>query len=127
LSAATRIAAEAGLDKAIVAAVSRERSARPRRRAAQRRARLATIGRSALPCKIFAAEFPAYGAVNPLPMTAKEIQAQLSDDEAMRCSRSRRRESGVCADAGSDGSRSRLSEALAHKVAAFRRGLTARD
>ena len=47
--------------------------------------RLATISaeRAALQ-KIFAAEFPDYAALsNPLPMTAKEIQALLSDDEAM--------------------------------------------
>ena len=34
--------------------------------------------------KTLAAEFPDYAALsNPLPMTAKEIQSLLSDDEAM--------------------------------------------
>jgi hypothetical protein len=34
--------------------------------------------------KTFATEFPDYAALsNPLPMTAEEMQALLSDDEAM--------------------------------------------
>ena len=78
--------AEAGtLDKAIVAAVSRERSKRDLAAEQRSRTRLAAISaeRANLQ-KTFAAEFPDYAALsNPSPMTAKEIQALLSNDEAM--------------------------------------------
>ena len=80
------LAAEAeALDKAIVAAVSKERAKRDVAAEARNRSRLAAIaGERAGLQKTFASEFPNYAALsNPLPMTAKEIQALLSDDEAL--------------------------------------------
>jgi CHAT domain-containing protein/Tfp pilus assembly protein PilF len=80
------LAAEAdALDKAITAAVSKEPSKRDA--AAERRTKDRLAGaaaeRAALQ-KTFAAEFPDYAALsNPLPMSAKEIQALLSADEAL--------------------------------------------
>ena len=80
------LAAEAErLDKAILAAVSRAKSQRDAAAEQRSRERLAAISaeRAGLQ-KTFAAEFPDYAALsNPLPMTAKEIQALLSGDEAM--------------------------------------------
>ena len=123
------LAAEAeALDKAIVAAVSRERSKRDLAAEQRSRARLATISaeRAALQ-KIFAAEFPDYAALsNPLPMTAKEIQALLSDDEAMVLFAVAEKESYVFALTRGHFDWKPIplgAEALAHKVAAFRRGL----
>jgi hypothetical protein len=78
-------AAEDALDKAIVAAVSKERSKRDAAAEQRSRDRLAAIAaeRATLQ-KTFATEFPDYAALsNPLPMTVKEIQALLSGDEAM--------------------------------------------
>src|SRR5438445_224030 len=80
------LAAEAEtLDKAIVAAVSRERARRDVAAEQRARDRLAVIAteRTRLQ-KTFAGEFPNYAALsNPLPMTAKETQALLSEDEAL--------------------------------------------
>ncbi len=98
------------------------------------RQRLAAIAgeRNALQ-KVFASEFPDYAALsNPLPLTAKEVQALLSDDEALV----------LFAAAGTDSPSDKKSyvfaltregfdwksiplggDALAAKVAAFRRGL----
>ena len=73
------------LDKAIIAAVSRERSKRDPAAEQRSRERLVVIAteRASLQ-KTFASEFPNYAALsNPLPMTAKEIQALLSGDEAL--------------------------------------------
>jgi len=73
------------LDKAIVAAVSKDRAKRDPAAEQRSRERLAVIAaeRASLQ-KTFATEFPNYAALsNPLPMTAKEIQALLSGDEAM--------------------------------------------
>ena len=80
------LAAEAeALDKAIVAAVSKERSKRDVAAEARARARLAAISpeRARLQ-KTLSVEFPNYAALsNPLPMTVKDIQSLLSDDEAL--------------------------------------------
>src|SRR5882757_3155236 len=116
------------LDKAIIAAVSRERSKRDPAAEQRSRERLAVISaeRASLQ-KNFATEFPDYAALsNPLPMTAKEIQALLSGDEAMVLFSVVDRESYVFAL-----TRERFdwkplplgAEALSRKVAAFRRGL----
>jgi hypothetical protein len=116
------------LDKAIVAAVSKEPS-KPDVAAEQRsRDRLAAIAveRATLQ-KTFTAEFPDYAALsNPLPMTATEIQALLSADEAMVLFAVADKESHVIAI-----TRERVdwqplpsgAAALSNKVAAFRRGL----
>ena len=80
------LAAEAEtLDKAIIAAVSKEPSQRDAAAEQRTKERLAAIAgeRDALQ-KVFASEFPDYAALsNPLPLTAKEIQSLLSDDEAL--------------------------------------------
>jgi CHAT domain-containing protein/Tfp pilus assembly protein PilF len=72
-------------DKTIVAAVAKEPSKRDPAAEQRMRDRLAAIAteRDGLQ-KTLAAEFPDYAALsNPLPATAKQIQALLSDDEAL--------------------------------------------
>jgi CHAT domain-containing protein/tetratricopeptide (TPR) repeat protein len=116
------------LDKSIVAAVSKESSKRDVAAEQRSRDRLAAIAveRAGLQ-KTFTAEFPDYAALsNPLPMTATEIQALLSADEAMVLFAVADKESYVIAI-----TRERFdwkplpagAEALSQKVAAFRRGL----
>ncbi|MEI9926054.1 MAG: CHAT domain-containing tetratricopeptide repeat protein [Bradyrhizobium sp.] len=116
------------LDKAIVAAVSKEPSKRDVAAEQRSRDRLAAIAaeRAGLQ-KTFTAEFPDYAALsNPLPMTATEIQALLSADEAMVLFAVADKESYVIAI-----TRERFdwkplpsgAEVLSNKVAAFRRGL----
>ena len=77
--------------------------------------------------KTFAAEFPDYAALsNPLPMTAKEIQALLSDNEAMVLFSVNDKQSYVFAITrdGVDCKPVALgAAALSQKIAAFRRGL----
>ena len=123
------LAAEAeALDKAIIAAVSKERSKRDVAAEQRSRDRLAAISaeRASLQ-KTFAAEFPDYAALsNPLPMTAKEIQALLSGDEAMVLFSVADKESYVFALTRESFDWKPLplgAEALSQKVAAFRRGL----
>jgi CHAT domain-containing protein/tetratricopeptide (TPR) repeat protein len=116
------------LDKAIVTAVSKERSKRDPAAEQRNRARLTAItGERAALQKTFAAEFPDYAALsNPLPMTAREIQALLSDNEAMVLFSVGEKESYVFAITrdGVDWKPVPLSaDALSQKVAAFRRGL----
>lgn len=116
------------LDKAIVAAVSKERVRRDPAAEQRSRERLAVIAaeRASLQ-KTFATEFPNYAALsNPLPMTAKEIQALLSGDEAMVLFAVAEKESYVFAITrdGFDWKPVPFgAEALSQKVAAFRRGL----
>ena len=103
------------------------------RNATRRRRAAAATGWSPLPPsartlqKTFAAEFPDYAALsNPLPMTAREVQALLSGDEALLLFSVADKESYVFAL-----TRERFdwqplplgAEALSQKVAAFRRGL----
>ena len=123
------LAAEAEtLDKAIVAAVSKERSKRDPTAEQRSRDRVAAIftERASLQ-KTLAAEFPDYAALsNPLPMTAKEIQALLSGDEAMVLFSVTEKESYAFAITreGFDWRPVPFgAEALSQKVAAFRRGL----
>jgi hypothetical protein len=73
------------LDKAIVAAVSKEPSKRDAATEQRIKDRLAAIaGERDLLKREFAREFPDYAALsNPLPMTVKETQGLLSDDEAL--------------------------------------------
>ncbi len=123
------LAAEAeALDKAIVAAVSKERSKRDAANEQRSRDRLGVISteRASLQ-KTFATEFPDYTALsNPLPMKAAEIQALLSGDEAIVLFAVAEQESYVFAL-----TRERFdwkplplgAESISQKVAAFRRGL----
>ena len=117
------------LDKTILKAVSQEPAKRDAAAELRIRTRLAAIAdeRNALQ-KVFAAEFPNYAALsNPLPMTARDVQALLSDDEALVLfAAGGDQESYVFAltRAGSDWKAIPLGgAALAQKVATFRRGL----
>jgi CHAT domain-containing protein/Tfp pilus assembly protein PilF len=80
------LAAEAGsLDKAIIAAVSAEPSRRDAAREQRIRDRIAAIAeeRSDLQATL-TREFPDYAALSkPQPLTLKDIQALLADDEAV--------------------------------------------
>jgi CHAT domain-containing protein len=123
------LASEAeALDKAIVAAVSKDRSKRDAAAEQRSRDRLATISveRAGLQ-KTLASEFPGYAALsNPLPMRAREIQALLSDNEALVLFSVSDQESYVFALTRDTFDWKPLSigaEGLSAKVAAFRRGL----
>jgi CHAT domain-containing protein/tetratricopeptide (TPR) repeat protein len=123
------LAAEAEtLDKAIVAAVSKERTKRDVAAEARARDRLAVIAAGRLRLqKTFTVEFPNYATLsNPLPMTVKETQALLSDDEALVLFAVTVKESYVIAitrDGVDWKPIPRGAEALSQHVAAFRRGL----
>jgi CHAT domain-containing protein len=116
------------LDKAIVAAVSKDRSKRDAVAEARAKTRLAAISteRASLQ-KTLAAEFPDYAALsNPLPMTAKEIQALLASDEAMVLFAVTEKESYAFAITRESFDWKPLplgADALSQKVASFRRGL----
>jgi tetratricopeptide (TPR) repeat protein/uncharacterized protein YraI len=116
------------LDKAIVAAVSKEPGQRDATNEQRIRDRLAAIAteRQALE-KVFAAEFPDYAALsNPQPLTVKDIQGLLSGDEALVLFASGGEETYVFAVTRKAVASKvvRLgTAALAEKVAAFRRGL----
>jgi tetratricopeptide (TPR) repeat protein len=80
------LAAEAeALDKAILAAVSKEAAKRDAAAEQRIRDRLADITKQRTTLQaVFAAEFPDYAALsNPQPLTVKEIQGLLSDGEAL--------------------------------------------
>jgi CHAT domain-containing protein/Tfp pilus assembly protein PilF len=117
-----------GLDKAIIAAVSKEPSRRDAASEQRSRDRLAAIAqeRDALK-KVFASEFPDYAALsNPLPLTTKEVQALLSGDEALVIFSAGDKQSYVFAvtRGGFDSKTIPLGRvALTEKVAAFRHGL----
>ena len=124
------LASEAdALDKAIVAAVSKEPSKRDPIVEQRTKERLATVaGERATLQKIFSAEFPDYAALsNPLPVAAKEIQALLSPDEALVLfSTSGNNESYVFSLTREQAEWKSIplgADALSQKVAAFRRGL----
>ncbi|HEY2245977.1 MAG TPA: CHAT domain-containing tetratricopeptide repeat protein [Bradyrhizobium sp.] len=115
------------LDKAVVAALSKQGQRDPA--TAQRgRERLAAIAaeRASLQ-KTFAAEFPDYSALsNPLPLKAKEIQSLLAGDEAMVLFALADRDSYAIALTrdGFDWKRIPFgADAMSQKVSAFRRGL----
>jgi CHAT domain-containing protein len=116
------------LDKAIVAAVSKERAKRDVAAEQRARDRLAVIATERARLQIiFTSEFPNYAALtNPLPMTAKETQALLSEDEALVLFAVTEKQSYVIAITrnGVDWKPiPRGTEALSQQVAAFRRGL----
>ena len=80
------LAAEAAsLDKAIIAAVSSEPSKRDAAAEQRIRDRIAAIAKERADLQsVFAREFPDYAALsNPQPLTVKDIQALLADDEAL--------------------------------------------
>lgn len=116
------------LDKAIVAAVSKPPAQRDVAAEQRSRARIAAIAsaRNGLQ-KTLAVEFPDYASLsNPLPLTVKEIQPLLSADEAMVIYSVVDSQSYAVAITreGVDWKEVSLgADALAQKVAAFRRGL----
>jgi CHAT domain-containing protein/Tfp pilus assembly protein PilF len=116
------------LDKAIVAAASKDRTKRDAAAEQRAKARLVAIAAERVTLqKTLAKEFPDYSALsNPLPMTAKDIQALLSGDEAMLLFAVAEKESFAFAITreGFDWKPLPLgAEALSQKIAAFRRGL----
>ncbi|RQH11331.1 CHAT domain-containing protein [Bradyrhizobium sp. RP6] len=123
------LAAESdALDKTIVAAVSTPPAQRDVAAEQRSRARIAAIAsaRNGLQ-KTLAIEFPDYASLsNPQPLTVKEIQPLLSADEAMviySVVDSRSYVVAITRD-GVDWKEIPLgADALAQKVAAFRRGL----
>lgn len=116
------------LDKAIIAAVSKDPSQRDAAAEQRTRERLsAIVGERTALQKVFAAKFPEYAALsNPLPLAAKDIQPLLSGDEAMLVYAVVDKESYVFAltREGFDWRVIPLgADALSREVAAFRRGL----
>ncbi|MGV7213225.1 CHAT domain-containing tetratricopeptide repeat protein [Bradyrhizobium sp. UFLA05-112] len=123
------LASEAdALDRAIIAAVSKQPGQRDAAGEQRNRQRLAAIAseRASLQ-KTLAVEFPDYASLsNPLPLAVKQIQALLSADEAMVLYAAVDKESYVIAITreGVDWKRIALgADALAQKVSAFRKGL----
>ncbi|SPP91908.1 CHAT domain-containing tetratricopeptide repeat protein [Bradyrhizobium vignae] len=123
------LAAESeALDKAIIAAVSKQSAQRDVAAEQRSRARIAAIAsaRDGLQ-KTLAIEFPDYSSLsNPLPLAVKDIQPLLSADEAMVIYCVVDKQSYVVAITreGVDWKEISLgADALAQKVAAFRKGL----
>ncbi|WP_409190965.1 CHAT domain-containing protein [Bradyrhizobium sp. RDM4] len=123
------LAAEAeALDKAIIAAVSKQAAQRDVAAEQRSRARIAAISseRAGLQ-KTLAVEFPDYASLsNPLPLTAKEIQPLLSADEAMTVYSVLDKRSYVIAITRESVDWKEIplgADALAQKVTAFRKGL----
>lgn len=123
------LAAESeALDKAIVSAVSKPSAQRDAAGEQRNRARIAAVAneRKGLQ-KTLAVEFPDYASLsNPLPLAVKEIQPLLSADEAMVVYCVVDKQSYVVAITreGVDWRQIPFgADALAQKVAAFRRGL----
>jgi CHAT domain-containing protein/tetratricopeptide (TPR) repeat protein len=116
------------LDQAIIAAVSKEPGKRDAAGEQRMRDRLAAIAaeRNGLR-SLFAAEFPNYAALsNPQPLTVKDIQNLLLDDEVLVLLFATDKESYVFALTRNVFEWKTIpfaEEALAKKVAAFRRGL----
>jgi CHAT domain-containing protein/Tfp pilus assembly protein PilF len=116
------------LDKALVAAVSTEPGQRDAAGEQRIRDRLAAIAteRQAFE-KVFAAEFPDYAALShPQPLAAKEIQALLSDGEALLVYTTGQENSFVFTVTRTSAAWTPIlleESALLQKVAAFRRGL----
>src|SRR5215831_4628201 len=123
------IAAETkALDKAMVAAVSKEPGQRDAVGEQQIRDRLAAIARERQALdKVFAAEFPDYAALShPQPLTVKDIQGLLSGDEALVLFAGGDKETYVVAVTRTAVAAKIIplaASALGKKVAAFRRGL----
>ena len=116
------------LDKAIVAAVSKQAAQRDLAAEQRSRARIGAIAneRAGLQ-KTLSVEFPDYASLsNPLPLAVKDIQPLLSADEVMTIYSVVDKQSYVIAITreGTDWKEIPLgADALAQKVAAFRKGL----
>lgn len=116
------------LDKAIIAAVSKQSAQRDVGAEQRSRARIAAIAteRSGLQ-KTLAVEFPDYASLsNPLPLAVKDIQPLLAADEAMVIYSVVDKQSYVIAITREGAEWKEISlgaDAMARKVAAFRRGL----
>ncbi|MHC4051976.1 CHAT domain-containing tetratricopeptide repeat protein [Bradyrhizobium sp. 25ACV] len=116
------------LDKAIIAAVSKQAGQRDAAGEQRSRARIAAIGneRAGLQ-KTLAVEFPDYASLsNPLPLAVKDIQPLLSADEAMVIYSVGEKQSYVVAITrdGADWKEIPLgADAMTQKVTAFRKGL----
>jgi CHAT domain-containing protein/Tfp pilus assembly protein PilF len=123
------LAAEAeSLDKAILATVSREPARRDAADEQRIRDRLAEIARERAALQgVFGAEFPDYAALsNPQPLAVKEIQALLSDGEALLVYATGEKASYVFAVTRKSAAWKPIAlgtAALSSRVAAFRRGL----
>jgi hypothetical protein len=123
------LAAEAeALDKVILAAVSKEPAKRDAAAEQRIRDRLAEIAKQRVALRgVFAAEFPNYAALsNPQPPAVKDIQALLSDGEALHVYATGDKESYVFAVTSTSAAWTQTpigTAALSEKVAAFRRGL----
>src|SRR5262249_45830484 len=110
------------------AAVSKEPAKRDAAAEQRIRDRLAEIAKQREALQgVFAAEFPDYAALsNPQPLAVKEIQALLSDDEALLLYATKEKESYVFAVRRTSAAWKPIpvgTAALTEKVAAFRRGL----
>jgi len=116
------------LDRAIIAAVSKPSAQRDATAEQRSRTRIAAIAseRAGLQ-KTLAREFPDYASLsNPLPLGVKDIQPLLSDDEAMVIYSVVDKQSYVVAITrdGAEWKEIPLgADAMARKVAAFRKGL----
>ncbi|QOZ74640.1 hypothetical protein XH83_03755 [Bradyrhizobium sp. CCBAU 53351] len=116
------------LDKAIIAAVSKQSAQRDATAEQRSRARIAAIAseRAGLQ-KTLVREFPDYASLsNPLPLAVKDIQPLLSADEAMVIYSVVDKQSYVVAITrdGAEWKEIPLgADAMARKVAAFRKGL----
>jgi CHAT domain-containing protein len=123
------LAAEAAaLDKTILAAISKEPAKRDAAAEQRIRDRLAEIAKQRAALQgVFAAEFPDYAALsNPQPLTVKDIQALLSDNETLLAYATGAKESYVFAVTRKGTAWKQIAlgtAALSEKVAAFRRGL----
>jgi tetratricopeptide (TPR) repeat protein/CHAT domain-containing protein len=123
------LAAEAeALDKAILAAASKEPANRDAATEQRIRDRLAEIAKQRAALQgVFAAEFPGYAALsNPQPLAVKEIQALLSDGEALLAYATGDKESYVFAVTRASAAWKPIAlgtGALSSRVVAFRRGL----
>jgi CHAT domain-containing protein/tetratricopeptide (TPR) repeat protein len=123
------LAAEAeNLAKAILAAASQEPAKRDAAAEQRVKDRLAEIARQHEELQgVFAADFPDYAALsNPQPLTVREIQALLSDGEALLLFATEEKESYVFAVTRTGAARKSIplgTSALPSRVAAFRRGL----
>ena len=117
------------LDKSLIAAVSRETRQRDVTAEQRIRDRIASIAKERADLQqVFARDFPDYAALsNPLPLTVKDIQGQLSSDEALVAfALAGNKESYVFSITRdhADWHAIRLGdEVLTQKVAEFRKGL----
>jgi CHAT domain-containing protein/tetratricopeptide (TPR) repeat protein len=116
------------LDKEILAAVSKEPGKRDAAAEQRIRNQITEIAKQRTRLQgVFGAEFPDYAALsNPQPLSVAEVQALLSDGEALLIYATGEKESWVFAVTHTSAEWKPIalgSAALSSKVAAFRRGL----